>query len=150
MSADDYIILQSDDISYKMQIGNISLDRTNINFYNEIVQLNTLTSDLSDSIDSQSTRISTLSSDNDNILVELAGIKNLTIQQKSDLDAKLVDNTAKLAALAAGNLVVRNLVETLDSRIDVLSGAIDVKLAHLDGRVALLEGKFADDTITPS
>lgn len=37
---DDYILLQSDGVSSKIQISNIRLDRENINFYNEIATLN--------------------------------------------------------------------------------------------------------------
>ena len=42
---DDYILLQSDGVSSKIQISNVLLDRGNISFYNEIADLNRVTTE---------------------------------------------------------------------------------------------------------
>ena len=42
---DDYILLQSDGVSSKIQISNVLLDRGNISFYNEIADLNRITAE---------------------------------------------------------------------------------------------------------
>ena len=39
----DYLILESDGASVRLQVDNLMLDRSNLNFYNEIADLNILT-----------------------------------------------------------------------------------------------------------
>ena len=47
---EDFLLLQSDGISSKIQLSNIVLDRQNISFYNEIADLNRATAENSQSI----------------------------------------------------------------------------------------------------
>ena len=54
---DDFMLLQSDGVSSKIQISNIVLDRENITFYNEIADLNRVTTENTQAIEQLKTQI---------------------------------------------------------------------------------------------
>lgn len=143
-SPDDYIILQSDNISYKVQVNNISLQRNNINFYNEIAQLNTLTNTLSASIDDRDTQIASLSGDLDAISARFGSVTSQNAQLKQDLESTLKTNTDQLAGLAASNLSLKTEVQQLKALVDSNKADIDQKLAEISGRLSLVESAEHD------
>tara|TARA_B100001123_G_C15271379_1_gene1010445 strand:- start:787 stop:1374 length:588 start_codon:yes stop_codon:yes gene_type:complete len=97
----DYLILQSDGISSTIQVKNIQLNRNNLSFYNEIVDLNVMTANHELSIENFSTSISHLSAEVDNVSTDVKNIK-----QWKDNDSTFIGNLSDGLSIDKGQKTI--------------------------------------------
>lgn len=116
---DDFILLQSAGVSSKIQISNVVLDRENISFYNEIADLNRVTTENSQSIQKLTEKVDgKAASDNQTAATQTTGsrvddLKDVTDQLTTKTDT--LDNQIKSTKQRA-----ESINTTLGQKIDQL------------------------------
>lgn len=116
---DDFILLQSAGVSSKIQISNVVLDRENISFYNEIADLNRVTTENSQSIQKLTEKVDgKAGSDNQTAATQTTGsrvddLKDVTDQLTTKTET--LDNQIKSTKQRA-----ESINTTLGQKIDQL------------------------------
>lgn len=137
---DDYMLLQSDGISSKIQISNIVLDRENITFYNEIADLNRVTTENTQSIDQLKSQVNgsspagttDASSDSSSDASNVSRIDKL--QESTD------DLTTKTDTLDASIKSNKQRVESVNTTLSTKIDKINADVAEVKGEVAKITG----------
>ena len=115
---DDFLILQSDGVSSKIQISDLKLDRANISFYNEIADLNRVTTTNTLEINSIKQSLSATSTSTP------AGEPVPSNQTRIDqLEAQLAEMERKIQALERAD---ESNKASLQSQITGINSGLDI------------------------
>ena len=154
---DDFLILQSDGVSSKLQVSDLKLSRTNLSFYNEIVDLNRLTAAHADDImnlkqavngedQSQSTdriaqlesKVDTLTSSLNTLSATVDNIKTATELQLQQQQQKVAETSTEVSAMtqrvAETSTEVSAMTQRLstsESQVQELKQKQEVVITHL-------------------
>lgn len=115
---DDFLILQSDGVSSKIQISDLKLDRANISFYNEIADLNRVTT--TNTLEINSIKQSLSATSTNTTTGEPAPSNQTRIDQ---LEAQLAEMEKKIQALE--NADIENKAK-LQSQITGINSGLDI------------------------
>ena len=122
---DDFMLLQSDGVSSKIQISNIVLDRENITFYNEIADLNRITTENTQAIEQLKIQINGQDTDTTTDMTRIDSLletTNTLTTETNNLDASIKSNKQR----------VESVNTTLSSKID----NINADIAEVKGELA--------------
>jgi len=158
LKGDDYLLLQSDGVSSKIQISDVKLTRSNLNFYNEIVDLNRLTADHTQQLQELSNQLSTPNTQGENTPINLDEIKQDVGSLKSDIkslqNSNITSNTRvekinttltkKIDQISADLIGVNESVAGVTSSSDAEAltefvGGVNIRLTELESKVAKIE-----------
>ena len=158
LKGDDYLLLQSDGVSSKIQISDVKLTRSNLNFYNEIVDLNRLTADHTQQLQELSNQLSTPNTQGENTPINLDEIKQDVGSLKSDIkslqNSNITSNTRvekinttltkKIDQISADLIGVNESVAGVTSSSDAEAltefvGRVNIRLTELESKVAKIE-----------
>lgn len=158
LKGDDYLLLQSDGVSSKIQISDVKLTRSNLNFYNEIVDLNRLTADHTQQLQELSNQLSTPNTQGENTPINLDEIKQDVGSLKSDIkslqNSNITSNTRvekinttltkKIDQISADLIGVNESVAGVTSSSDAEAltefvGGANIRLTELESKVAKIE-----------
>jgi len=128
----DYLILQSDGVSSKIQISDVKLNRENITFYNEIVSVNILT-------ETNSRSISTIR-DDISVLQDTIGINTADTTDSTNITTLGKNITTIKNDLGVTN---KNLVK-LTTRVTTSEGLIGINQSDVLTIIGTLESSVAD------
>ena len=115
---DDYLILQSDGVSSKIQVADLKLSRANLSFYNEIADLNRVTTTNTLEINSIKQSLSATTTNISSPTGEVLPNNQSRIDQ---LEAKLKTIEEKLTTLENTVKVNKN---SLKSQVDGINNAV--------------------------
>lgn len=115
---DDYLILQSDGVSSKIQVADLKLSRANLSFYNEIADLNRVTT--TNTLDINSIKQS-LSATTTNISTPAGEVTPNNQSRIDQLEAKLAKMEEKFTRLE--NIVKVNQ-SSLQSQVNGINSAV--------------------------
>jgi predicted nucleic acid-binding Zn-ribbon protein len=158
LKGDDYLLLQSDGVSSKIQISDVKLTRSNLNFYNEIVDLNRLTADHTQQLQELSNQLSTPNTQGENTPINLDEIKQDVGSLKSDIkslqNSNITSNTRvekinttltkKIDQISADLIGVNESVAGVTSSSDAEAltefvGGANIRLTELESKVTKIE-----------
>ncbi len=164
---EDYLLLQSNGVSSKIQIKDIRLDRANLTFYNEIVDLNQLTANHSQSIVELQDKIGSNDTNDDSGDIQtpsessspdkIASLEEKLASTESQLteisgQIQTSDNTNQSAIKSTNTKIsqvdtdLKELTSTTSTNIAQMSqdytefvAGIEIRVQQLESRVAALE-----------
>jgi len=134
---DDYMLLQSDGISSKIQISNIVLDRENITFYNEIADLNRVTTENTQSIDQLKSQVNGPSPTDAS---SGASSNASNVSRIDELQESADDLTTKTGTLDASIKSNKQRVESVNTTLSTKIDKINADIAEVKGEVAKITG----------
>lgn len=122
---DDFMLLQSDGVSSKIQISNIVLDRENITFYNEIADLNRVTTENTQSIEQLKSQVNGPDSSDD---TSVSRVENLL-----EVTENLTTKTNNLDATVKSN---KQRTESVNTTLSTKIDNVNAELANVKSEIA--------------
>ncbi len=141
---DDFLILQSDGVSSKIQVSDLKFDRANLTFYNEIVDLNRVTAEHTADISTLKQSLSITNDTNsqtriDNLETEVETLKTTVSELTTKLDTlqtSLSSTTTSLNDKVAG---FETDLATNSALIATNNAALSEDVAGAENRLMKLE-----------
>ena len=121
---EDYLLLQSNGVSSKIQIKDIRFDRANLTFYNEIVDLNKLTANHSQSIIELQNKIGSTAPDNNS--------DDIQNQSETSSPDKITSLEEKLASTESQLTEISDQIQTSDNTNQSAIKATNTKISQVD------------------
>lgn len=121
---EDYLLLQSNGVSSKIQIKDIRFDRANLTFYNEIVDLNQLTANHSQSIIELQNKIGSTAPDNNS--------DDIQNQSETSSPDKITSLEEKLASTESQLTEISDQIQTSDNTNQSAIKATNTKISQVD------------------
>jgi len=129
---DDFMLLQSDGVSSKIQISNIVLDRENITFYNEIADLNRVTTENTQSIEQLKRQVN--GSDSSDV-TSVSRVENLL-----EVTENLTTKTNNLDATVKSN---KQRTESVNTTLSTKIDNVNAELANVNAELVNVKNEIA-------